>query len=128
MLLPARRDLSPESLRALILDTGKSEGERKMAAQRLAYLHRLEVPTYASRLRIGEADILFLPGEPFIEYQLFAKARRPFVTAAGYGDTGPGYIPLERSYAEGGYEISASGVSERAEAVMKDAMRRLLSA
>jgi len=44
--------------------------------------------------------------ESFIEYQLFAQQQLPgaFVATASYGDGPPGYIPLERSFAEGGYE------------------------
>ena len=50
--------------------------------------------------------IAHLPGETFIEYQLHAQQARPdaFVAVAGYGDLGTGYITLERSFAEGGYE------------------------
>jgi hypothetical protein len=133
MTLPPRRDLVEESLVALVRDQARQERERKSAAQKLAYLQRLSVPTMCSRLRLGDtgspaqADIVFIPGEPFVEYQLSVADERPFVALAGYGDTGPGYIPLARSYREGGYEIGASCVSEDAEPVLKSAMRRLLS-
>jgi hypothetical protein len=128
MMLPPRRDLEAESLRALVKDQGRREGERKGAAQKLAYLQRLSDPTTCSRLRLGQdADIVFIPGEPFIEYQLFVADDRPFVAVAGYGDTGPGYIPMAHHYPEGGYEIGASCVSEDAEPIMLGAMRRLLS-
>ena len=129
MTLPARVDLVPRALEELIADAGRKENDRKTAALRLAYLRRLTVPTCCSRLRIGDdADILFLPGEPFVEYQISAARQGRFVAVAGYGDTGPGYLPLARSYAEGGYEITASSVSEETEPILKGAMRRLLSA
>jgi hypothetical protein len=133
MTLPPRSDLEAGSLRALVKDQGRREGDRKGAAQKLAYLQRLSTPTTCSRLRLGspgsqgEADILFIPGEPFVEYQLAVAGERPTVAVAGYGDTGPGYIPMAHSYAEGGYEIGASCVSEDAEPIMLGAMRRLLS-
>ncbi|MGI6573565.1 MAG: DUF4838 domain-containing protein [Fermentimonas sp.] len=52
-------------------------------------------------LSVGDAKILFAPGELFVEYQLAAKAMRPdlFVTMAAYGDYGPLYIGTEVSYA-----------------------------
>jgi hypothetical protein len=134
MALPPRRDLVKESLAALVRDRERTEGQRKSAAQKLAYLQRLSEPTMCSRLRLGdpgspaEADMVFLPGEPFIEYQLAVADERPFVAVAGYGDTGPGYIPLAHSYPEGGYEVGASCVSEEAEQVMMGALRRALSA
>ena len=50
--------------------------------------------------------MLHLPGEPFIEYQLAAQKLRKdtFVCVAGYGDGGPGYIPTDKAFLEGGYE------------------------
>ena len=57
-------------------------------------------------LDIGPACVLHLPGEPFVEYQLKAQAMQDkrFVCVAGYGDGGPGYVPTDRAYLEGGYE------------------------
>lgn len=80
-------------------------------------------------LRLGSARILFLPGEPFIEYQLAAKAVRPdlFVAMAGYGDYAPGYICTAVAYKEGGYESGiASGVTDEAEGILMTAIRKLL--
>lgn len=80
-------------------------------------------------LKLGRARILFLPGEPFIEYQLAAKAMRPdlFVTVAAYGDYAPGYICTAIAYKEGGYESGpASGVTYEAESVLLGAIHKLL--
>lgn len=80
-------------------------------------------------LRLGSARILFLPGEPFIEYQLAAKAMQPglFVAMAGYGDYAPGYICTAVAYKEGGYESGiASGVTAEAEEIFMTAIRKLL--
>ena len=82
-------------------------------------------------LTLGRARILFLPGEPFIEYQLGAKAARSdlFVAMAGYGDYAPGYICTAIAYKEGGYESSqASGVTPEAEGILMTAIRKLLHA
>ncbi len=83
-----------------------------------------------SLLSIGKARILHLPGEPFVEYQLAAKAERPdlFVTVAGYGDYGVGYIGNAIAYSQGGYETGqASGVTAEAEGVLMKAIHQLLS-
>jgi hypothetical protein len=84
------------------------------------------------RLRIGPIDILQMPGELFIEYQLAAQKMRPnsFVCLAAYGDYGPGYIGTEIAYSQGGYETGfstpVSRVSPRVEAVLMGAMQELL--
>lgn len=82
-----------------------------------------------SCLKIGEVRILGLPGEPFVDYQLSAKAERPdlFVTVAGYGDYAPGYIATDEAYKQGGYEVSeASGVAPDASNMLMGAIRKLL--
>jgi hypothetical protein len=84
------------------------------------------------RLRIGPIDILQMPGELFVEYQLAAQSMRPdaFVCMAAYGDYGPGYIGTSIAYTEGGYETGTnppvSRVSPRVEAVLMGAMQELL--
>jgi hypothetical protein len=82
------------------------------------------------RLDLGAVSVLHLPAETFVEYQLEAQAllaNRPLATAA-YTDGGPWYIPLQRSYAEGGYEPGVSWVSSDTEpryrAAIADLLRR----
>ncbi|MGV3509290.1 MAG: hypothetical protein ACO1N7_08380 [Sphingobacteriaceae bacterium] len=82
-----------------------------------------------SCLKIGDARILHLPGEPFIEYQLAAKAYRKdlFVAVAGYGDYAPGYICDEEGYKQGGYEAGqASAANAKVEKVIMKAIQKLL--
>ena len=57
-------------------------------------------------LRLGNARVLYLPGELFVEYQLAAQKMRPdlFVAMAAYGEYSPGYIGTKISYGQGGYE------------------------
>ena len=90
--------------------------------------HRIDVACLA----LGEARILHLPGELFVEYQLAAKAARPdlFVAMAAYGDYGMGYIGTTKGYAEGGYETSerASKVAPETEAVLMESINNLLEA
>ena len=91
----------------------------------LAYLHRQNVPIPITCLHINdEVGIMHLPGETFIEYQIQAQESRPdaFIAVAGYGDLGTGYITLERSFAEGGYEPVDAFVSGKSEAIMRAAI------
>jgi pimeloyl-ACP methyl ester carboxylesterase len=98
--------------------------------QKLAWYHRQQrgKKISVSRLSLGDARILHLPGELFVEYQLAAKAERPdlFVAMAAYGDYGPFYIGTSAAYAEGGYEINASPVTAAAEPILMKAIRKLL--
>lgn len=80
-------------------------------------------------LKIGKARIIHLPGEPFIEYQLAAKAYRKdlFVAVAGYGDYSPGYMCDEKGYEQGGYEAGqASAADPHIEKVLITAIHKLL--
>ena len=73
--------------------------------------------------------MLHLPGEPFVEYQLKAQVLRPdaFVCVAGYGDDGPGYIPTDRAFLEGGYEPTVA-LAAPSEGLLTKAMAKLLQA
>jgi hypothetical protein len=81
---------------------------------------------------LGPVEIVHLPGELFVEYQLAAQKLRPesFVCVAAYGDYGPGYIGTREAYSQGGYETGsesrASRVSPRVESVLLQAMQELL--
>jgi hypothetical protein len=61
--------------------------------------HKLDVPV----LDFGNAAVLLLPGESYVEYQLLAQQQRPdsFVLTLGYGECAPGYVPHERAFTEG---------------------------
>lgn len=78
-------------------------------------------------LATNEAQIFFMPGELFVEYQLAAKAISPdkFVAMAAYGDYGPFYIGTKEAYSEGGYEILSSPVTEDAEAAILKVIRNI---
>jgi hypothetical protein len=81
-------------------------------------------------LAIGDARVLFMPGELFVEYQLAAKAMRPdlFVAMAAYGDGGPGYIPTAAAFKRGGYEAETTRLLPESENILMTAMRKLLKA
>jgi len=117
--LPPRREktFGAEASRK-VLDDGKApKTQRGNAAFQLAWLKRLDRPIELTCLDLGKALVLHLPGEPFIEYQLKAQELRKdvFVCVAGYGDDGPGYIPTDHAYLEGGYEptVALAAPSEK---------------
>lgn len=85
-------------------------------------------PLEAFALAAGPARMLFLPGEPMLEFQEYARSLRPgqFVAVAGYGDISPGYLCTDRAFEEGGYEPSAANAGPGTEARVKEAIRRLL--
>lgn len=100
-------------------------------SRKLAWLKRYEAGKKLDIgcLKIGDARILFMPGELFVEYQLAAKAMRPdlFVAMAAYGDLGPSYIGTAEAYGNGGYETNGiSNVSAKSEVLLMKAMRTLL--
>lgn len=117
--------LNDVSLEALI---------RLRAARNIAWARRCGEghAVCVARLRLGPIDILHLPGELFVEYQLAAQELRPnaFVCLAAYGDYGSGYIGTAEAYAQGGYETGAesraSRVSPRAHAVLMGAIQELM--
>jgi len=123
-------DSDPAKLQATISDPAAPPAQRVSAALQLAWAERIRLrPTIdLGRLRIGPVDILHLPGEPFVEYQLHAQGLRPdrFVAVAGYGECGTGYICTDAAFDEGGYEPTASLVGPPTEALLKAAILELL--
>ena len=75
-----------------------------LAALGLSWRKRVEAgtPVDLPVLDFGSAVLTVLPAEAYVEYQLFAQAERAgqFVLTAGYGECGPGYIPVERAWKE----------------------------
>jgi hypothetical protein len=130
--LPPGKHLDEPSMLELIANQKGPEGDRLKAVRHLTFLRRCEEghKITLSRLRIGSVDLLHLPGELFVEYQLAAQAMRPDrnVCVAAYGDYGPGYIGLHDAYSQGGYETSdrASRVAPNVEAVLMQGIKELL--
>ena len=46
---------------------------------------------------------------------------------AAYGDDGLWYVPTKDEYPAGGYEVSVAFCTDEVDALMTDAMRRLLA-
>jgi hypothetical protein len=130
VLLPPRNEanFSAEQSRKVLADPKATAARRNNAAFQIAWLDRLKRPIELTCLDFGRAQVLHLPGEPFIEYQLYAQRLRKdgFICVAGYGDGGPGYIPTAAAYLQGGYEPTVSLVGPKSEAILQGAMVRLL--
>jgi hypothetical protein len=130
--LPPAAHLDEGKLVATLENKAATVKERAKAANDLVWLRRCKAGETidVSCLRRGNARVLHLPGELFVEYQLAAQAMRPdlFVALAAYGDYAPGYIGTEVAYPQGGYETSpgASLVAPGVERVLTDAIKRLL--
>lgn len=118
---------------AALNDPAERQVERCRAALRIVRIRRHAAGRGISLSSLALGDrirLLHLPGEPFVEYQLLAQDLAPgcFVAVAGYGDCAPGYLPLARSYEEGGYEPTDSFVSPACEALLRAAIADLLRA
>ncbi len=78
--------------------------DKCLAALGLSWRDRLESGQAVDlpALDLGQAVFTLLPGETYVEYQLLAQKLRPdaFVIAAGYGESGTGYIPTALQVSE----------------------------
>jgi hypothetical protein len=86
---------------------------------------RLDLPA----IDFGEACLLLLPGESYVEYQLLAQKLRPgaFVLTLGYGECATGYVPTERAVKEKDGNLAEwCWVAPGAEKALSDAVRRAL--
>jgi hypothetical protein len=124
--LPARTEklFGEEESRKTLQDPKSTKAKRNNVAFQLAWLKRLDRPIEITSLDFGKAAILHLPGEPFVEYQLFAQKLQTdkFVCVAGYGDGGPGYLPIARAYLEGGYEPTVALAGPESEEILHRVM------
>ena len=88
--------------------------------------HSIDVPA----IDFGAAQIVLLPAETFVQYQLWAQALRPdsFVMTLGYGECAPGYIPTAQAAAEG-YNDHYSWIAfPECEETMRMALKAALAA
>ena len=129
--LPPRteKNFGEEESRKVLEDATKSKAQRNNAAFQLAWLKRANRPIDVTCLDLGKVQVLHLPGEPFVEYQLHAQKLRPDATVcvAGYGDGGPGYLPPVKAYFEGGYEPTVALAGPDSEAALHKAMAKVLA-
>jgi len=87
--------------------------------------HQIDVPV----IDFGPAQLLLLPGEIYVDYQLAAQRMAPdsFVMVAGYGECAPGYIPTEKHWDENDSNLRDwCWVHPGAEQPLLEAMRKVL--
>ncbi|MEQ9069914.1 MAG: hypothetical protein RLO18_24490 [Gimesia chilikensis] len=92
-----------------ILNNEKATFSHRIKAAMILAWNAREVrrPVQASCLSIGPVRMIQLPGETFVEYQLFAQNKNPdlFVVVAAYSECGMWYIGPDQIYKDrGGYE------------------------
>jgi len=118
---------SLEDFRRILADPAQKRLARFEAALGLSWRqrtdsgHHIDVPV----IDFGAVQIILLPAETFVQYQLWAQAMRPdsFVMAVGYGECAPGYIPTAQAASEG-YNDHYSWVAfPECEATMREAMK-----
>ena len=104
---------------------------RCLAALGLSWLKQCQAkrPIDLPVVDFGPAQFALMPAESYVEFQLAAQALRPdsFVMVAGYGECGPGYIPIERAWRERDGNLSDwCWVAEGSEARMTEAIQKAL--
>ena len=117
-----------ERMLKVLQNTETRPATRISAALRIGFIRHREPIPFTS-LHLGDdVCLIHLPGESFVEYQLFAQQQRTggFVCTASYGDGVTGYIPLEHSFNEGGYEPTQAYAAPTSEKVMKRTISDLL--
>lgn len=106
---------------------------RCLAALGLSWRHHagldneIDVPV----LTLGPAQVLLLPAESYVEFQLYAQSVNPnrYVLTCGYGECGPGYIPIERAWQERDSNLHDwCWINPGSEAAMKRSIRDALGA
>lgn len=123
-----------ENLRSVLLDESKDRMTRGKAALGLSWQKRcasgqpIDVPLL--ELEAGKVQLLLLPAEIYVEYQIAAQemGKDSFVLTAGYGESGPGYIPTKKAESEGdsnikGWSWIAPGQEDRVLAVLEKLLR-----
>jgi hypothetical protein len=131
LLSTADAAASGTDLKAEDLDT---PAVRRLFARELVRFHDTRPPSYAvplQVLRLGDAFLCGIPGEPFVEIGITLKntpggaAVIPVALANGYF----GYIPTESSFGNGGYEVRAGRhncLSRKAEGIIVGELRKML--
>jgi hypothetical protein len=113
------------------LQPGKNHWQQCLAAMGASWLERvskgqkIDVPV----IDFGDAQLLLLPGEIYVEYQLAAQKMRPdsFVLVAGFGECAPGYLPTEENWEEKDSNLGHwCWVDRGSEKPMLAAIRRVL--
>ena len=119
--------------KAAMLKTLRNENaevsERILAAMGISSRLRIEAGKAIDMpcIDLGDAQIVLLPGEAFVGYQIMAQQMRPdvLVMPIGYGECWPGYIPTEAAF-DDGFNHGWRWAGQGSEAAIKPALRKVL--
>lgn len=131
--MPLRIEENDEQHHLSILrDPNSSTPAKYLAAIKYFKLHDriTSYPFELARLTLNDDDVLMMPAELCIDYQLYAKrAARSRLAAAAYADSFLNYIATNRAFEEGGYEVQPgwTEVSPGCEELIKSAIDTILS-
>ncbi len=123
-------EYAQEVLEKNLKDTTRAPNYRIGPAMEMAWQKRADtLPIPISAIQMGNVSILHLPGEPMIEFQLFAQRIAPnrTVLVNAYGDCGPSYICTEEAFKQGGYEPSSAGCPPSTEGKLKEAIQQVVT-
>jgi hypothetical protein len=104
--LPSRseKEFQEAEARRVLADSHAPAHARVKAAMIVSWIERTKVdlPVQIACLHLGSLRILSLPGDTFVEYQLWAQQAAPerFVAVAGFGDFGPCEQTVKQAIAE----------------------------
>ena len=121
---------SPEEMRRRLSEPERPFRELYPAALGLSWRMRLDEgrPIDLPCLDFGGAQLVLLPAEAFVQYQLWAQQLRSdsFVMALGFGECAPGYIPTAKD-ATDGYDDHYSWVAfPECERVIREGLAHVL--
>lgn len=121
-----------EAMKERLRDDSLSKGTRIQAALGLSWHKRAAAgqPIDVPVLDFGAAQLMLMPAETFVGYQLAAQQMRPdeMVMVAGYSECAPGYLPTERLW--DGFVTEHSSycwAAENSPHRMRNAMRTALN-
>lgn len=101
--------------------------KEKRAVLMSSYDYRGSEPYRVRKLSLGDCHLFFLPGEPFVEYQLDLQNRSAdsFIAVASNCAHDYNYLPLAKHLHAGGYELSLSLCDPSFERLLKNALLEL---
>jgi hypothetical protein len=122
-------EFTKSALEKILNDPEAKTSDRILVAMSLSSRKRIDKGQAIDLpcLDLGPANLVVLPGEAFVGFQLLAQELRPdsFVMAIGYGECWPGYIPTQFAF-EDGFNHDWRWVSPGCEKRIKAALVQVL--
>lgn len=123
-------EFTGEAMQGVLRDAQVTTEQRILAAMGLSSLERVQRgdPIDVPCIDLGVAQLVVLPGEAFVGYQLMAQRLKPrgFVMACGYGECWTGYIPTEQAMNDG-FDHGWRWVGPKCEPIIERALASVLN-